>query len=92
MRSSVPIPACPCARDWPLSTLHRNPQAAFMDSTRQFVLVAIELDELARFSAQSTSLNGFESGGGHLPRRVLRLFRTRNSESLTQRGKRKEKQ
>jgi hypothetical protein len=42
------------------------------------------------FSPNLASLIGFESGGGHIPAVVLRLFRTRNSREVTQRGKRKE--
>jgi hypothetical protein len=40
--------------------------------------VANWLDALARFSANSASLHGSESGGGLFPRWVLRPFRTRN--------------
>src|SRR4029450_2578317 len=55
--------------------------------SRRLGIAANCLDNLARFSADSTLLNGFESGGGHFPRWVLRPFRTRNPKKESQRGK-----
>jgi len=40
----------------------------FWNSNLRFVLTANWLDNLARFSANSGSLNESESGGGHFPR------------------------
>ena len=58
-------------------------------SNWRFPLATIVLDAQARFSQNSTSLNGSESGGGFSPL-VLRLFRTRNKQRSTHRGKREE--
>jgi hypothetical protein len=40
----------------------------FWNSNPRFVLAANWLDRLARFFQNLVSLNGFESGGGNLPR------------------------
>src|SRR4029453_3721161 len=45
------------------------------------------LDKQPRFSPNSASLKGSESGGGHFPRQVLRLLQTRNSRNVTKRGR-----
>ena len=58
-------------------------------SNWRFPLATIVLDAQARFSQNSTSLNGSESGGG-FSLLVLRLFRTRNKQRSTHRGKREE--
>ena len=62
---------------------------AFLELDGVIARAAFCFDRLVRFLPNSTSLNGSESGGGLMPRQVLRLFRTRNRK-ITKRGTRKE--